>query len=106
MQSSSMAIKIPEFVNMVRECGLTVLVLYATFLADVIRAAKEDATVKDALKSLNQIIHTGVALNKDQEEWAYENGIRITVRVVCAVPRRESLLILPLTDVVWNHRDW
>ena len=74
-----MAMKVPEFVNMTRECSLTVLVLYATFLSDLIRAGREDPAVRDALQSLNQIIHTGVALNKEDEEWAYEHKLRITV---------------------------
>ncbi|KAI0742021.1 acetyl-CoA synthetase-like protein [Daedaleopsis nitida] len=78
VQSSSMAMKVPEFVNMTRECGLNVLVLYATFLADLIRAARADPAVKEALQGLHQILHTGVALNKEEEEWAFENKIRIT----------------------------
>ncbi|EJF57818.1 acetyl-CoA synthetase-like protein [Dichomitus squalens] len=76
-QSSSMAMPAREFVNMTRECSLSLLVLYATFLSDLIRVARVDSTVADALKGLNQIVHTGVALNKQDEEWAYQNDLKI-----------------------------
>ena len=102
VQSSSMAMKVPEFVGMTRECGLNVLVLYATFLADLIRAARVDPAVKEALQGLHQILHTGVALNKEEEEWAFENKIRITVRVNDIFCRP---LLTVSADFVRNHRD-
>ncbi|KAI0657005.1 acetyl-CoA synthetase-like protein [Cubamyces menziesii] len=77
VQTSSMAVSPQEFVGLVRVCGLTRLILYATFLSEIIRAGKQDAEVRDALKNLRQIFHTGVALNKEDEAWAYENGLRI-----------------------------
>lgn len=54
--------------------------MYATFLSEIIRAGKKDETIREALKSLRQIFHTGVALNKEDEAWAYENGLRMIVR--------------------------
>ncbi|KAH9848342.1 acetyl-CoA synthetase-like protein [Lenzites betulinus] len=76
-QSSGMAIPPPEFVGLANLCKLTILVLYAPFLSTLIRAAQKDPAVKDALLGLNQVCHTGVALNKEDEEWAYANGVRI-----------------------------
>ncbi|EIW55359.1 acetyl-CoA synthetase-like protein [Trametes versicolor FP-101664 SS1] len=76
-QSSSMAVSPQEFLGLVQVCGLTRLILYATFLSEIIRAAKKDETIRDGLKGLRQIFHTGVALNKEDEAWAYENGLRM-----------------------------
>ncbi|OJT05027.1 hypothetical protein TRAPUB_4183 [Trametes pubescens] len=76
-QSSSMAVSPQEFLGLVQVCGLTRLILYATFLSEIIRAGKKDETIREALKSLRQIFHTGVALNKEDEAWAYENGLRM-----------------------------
>ncbi|KAI0676592.1 acetyl-CoA synthetase-like protein [Trametes maxima] len=76
-QSSSMAVSPEEFMGLVRVCGLTRLILYATFLSEIIRAGKKDPTIADALRGLRQIFHTGVALNKEDEEWAYVNRLRI-----------------------------
>ncbi|KAI0312670.1 acetyl-CoA synthetase-like protein [Amylostereum chailletii] len=78
VQPSSMAIPAPELVAMIRVCSLNPLALYATFLSNLIREAKKDANIKYALQNLDQIIHTGVALNKEDEEWAHANDIKIT----------------------------
>ncbi|KAI0764537.1 acetyl-CoA synthetase-like protein [Trametes elegans] len=77
VQTSSMAATAEEFLALVRVCGLTRLILFATFLANIIRAARTDPAIRDALKDLRQIFHTGVALNKEDEQWAYDNGLRI-----------------------------
>ncbi len=79
VQSSSTAIGVEEFVGMRRICGLSTFVIFATFLSDIIRAAKKDDNVRAALKELNQISHTGVALNKEDDEWAHTNDIKIVV---------------------------
>ncbi|KAI0312049.1 acetyl-CoA synthetase-like protein [Amylostereum chailletii] len=76
-QSSSMSTPPAEFLGLVRVCSLTRLVQYATFLSDLIRAAQQDEDIKEALKGLTEILHTGVALNKEDEEWARANGIKI-----------------------------
>lgn len=44
-----------------------------------IRNAQGNPEVLKALKSLQQILHTGVALNCEDEEWAYKNGLSLTV---------------------------
>ncbi|KAI0720832.1 acetyl-CoA synthetase-like protein [Cerioporus squamosus] len=77
VQTSSMDIPEKEFINAVRMHKLSTAVLYATFLGRLINSAQQDPELKDALKSLEQIIHTGVALHKEEEEWAYANGLKI-----------------------------
>ncbi|KAI0739172.1 acetyl-CoA synthetase-like protein [Daedaleopsis nitida] len=77
VQTSSTAIGADEFVGMRRVCGLSQLVIFATFLSHIIRAAQNDEKVKEALKEIYQISHTGVALNKDDEEWAHANDVKI-----------------------------
>ncbi|KAI8989116.1 acetyl-CoA synthetase-like protein [Trametes punicea] len=77
VQSSSLAISPQEFVGMTRACSLNRLVVYATFLSSLIKAAKRDETVKHALQGLQDIYHTGVALPKEDEEWAYEHGLKV-----------------------------
>ncbi|KAL1946336.1 hypothetical protein VTO73DRAFT_15463 [Trametes versicolor] len=77
VQSSSLAIAPQEFVGMTRACSLNRLAVYATFLSSLIRAAKQDDAVKVSLQSLRDIFHTGVALNKEDEEWASANGLKV-----------------------------
>ncbi|KAI0917488.1 hypothetical protein AcW1_007324 [Taiwanofungus camphoratus] len=52
---------------------------YTPFLLMHIRNAQGNPEVLKALKSLQQILHTGVALNCEDEEWAYKNGLSLTV---------------------------
>ncbi|KAL1946347.1 hypothetical protein VTO73DRAFT_15474 [Trametes versicolor] len=76
-QTSGMVISPEELIGLTSICKMTILVMYAPFLSTLIKAAQQDPAVKDALKSINQVVHTGVALNKEDEEWAYANGVRI-----------------------------
>jgi acyl-coenzyme A synthetase/AMP-(fatty) acid ligase len=71
-----------ELMHMIQSCGLNRMAVYATFLSTYIKAAQQDQKVLAALRSFRQIVHTGVALNREDEEWAYENHIPITVSVL------------------------
>ncbi len=89
---------------MTRACSLNRLAVYATFLSNLIRAAKKDDTVKVALQSLRDIFHTGVALNKEDEEWAYANGLKV---IVCSINSDLSCHSFPsLEELVFDHGDW
>ena len=78
-QSSSGAIGVDECKGITRTCGLTHLAIFGTFLSMLIRAAKSDQGVLNALKSLHYISYTGTAMNKEDEDWAHEHGIRVVV---------------------------
>ena len=66
---------------MIQSCGLNRLVQYATFVSVHIRAAQADPDVKHALQSLRQILYTGVALDSQDSQWAFEHHLRLTVSV-------------------------
>ncbi|KAJ3506197.1 hypothetical protein NLJ89_g7003 [Agrocybe chaxingu] len=78
VQSSSMAASTSEIVAMITTCGVNRLALYATFLSSYIKAAQRDPAVTAALASCRQILHTGVSLPEEDEEWAIQNSLRIT----------------------------
>lgn len=98
VQSSSLAIGPQQFVGMTRACSLNRLAVYATFLSSLIRAAKQDETVKVALQSLRDIFHTGVALNKEDGEWASANGLKVIVRPVGVSPIKTPTDLLRLKN--------
>lgn len=83
---------------MTRACSLNRLAVYATFLSSLIRAAKQDDTVKLALQTLRDIFHTGVALNKEDEGWAYANGLKVIVRTSCVSPATTPTDLLRLKN--------
>lgn len=75
-----MAMGPEELLAMTRDCGLNRLVQYAPFVSKHIRAAQQDDEVKRILQGMRQILHTGVALNPEDEKWGLENGLVLTVR--------------------------
>ncbi|PPQ78838.1 hypothetical protein CVT26_011849 [Gymnopilus dilepis] len=78
VQSSSMAAPTAELIDMISIGGVNRLVLYASYLSTHIKVAKHHNHVAQALASCRQILHTGVALPKDDEEWAIQNNLKIT----------------------------
>ncbi|KAJ6522267.1 hypothetical protein B0H19DRAFT_1224039 [Mycena capillaripes] len=77
-QSPAMAMSTEELMSMIRFCGLNRMAVYATFLSVYIKAAQKDQEVLLALRAFRQIVHTGVALNRQDEKWAYTHRIPIT----------------------------
>lgn len=76
-----MAMPTAELVELIKTCGLNRVAMYAPFLSVHIKAAQSDPAVLSALQSCRQILHTGVSLNAEDEAWAYEHGLPITVQI-------------------------
>ncbi|KAI0641381.1 acetyl-CoA synthetase-like protein [Trametes meyenii] len=77
-QSSGREITADEFLAMVQQCGLNFLLQYAPWLAKLLSVARKRPEVLEALRGLQQIAYTGATLNPDDEQWALEQGIRLT----------------------------
>ena len=76
-----MAMAPAEMLRMVHACGLNALVQYGTFVSAHIRAARGgDGAVAAALAGLRQILYTGVALPEEDQAWAEERGLPLSVR--------------------------
>lgn len=93
-----------EMLAMIRTCSLNRLVQYATFVSEHIRIARTSPSVKEALQGLRQILYTGVALDAQDSQWAFANGLRITVRWLFSAAWGH-ILILPVSVHVWNIGD-
>ncbi|EGN93838.1 hypothetical protein SERLA73DRAFT_63440 [Serpula lacrymans var. lacrymans S7.3] len=78
VQSSALDASTSELLGMISTCGLNRVALYATFLSTHIRAARTNPEVLHALKCMRQILHTGVALNREDEEWALHHALPLT----------------------------
>ncbi|KAJ7171029.1 putative amp-CoA ligase [Mycena filopes] len=98
-QSPGIGMSTQELMNMITSCGLNRLAVYATFLSAYIKAAQQDSEVLSALQGFRQIVHTGVALNPEDEEWARANHLPITT--VYATTETASLM----TTVIGNAPD-
>jgi hypothetical protein len=74
-----MGIPTEELVHLIKTCGLNRVAMYAPFLSVHIKAAQSDPRVLGVLQSCRKILYTRVSLNADDEAWAYDNGLPITV---------------------------
>lgn len=78
-----MAFSTEELLGMIKHCGLNRLMLYATFLSVHIRNAQKDEMTLKAMQNLRQILHTGVAVHREDEVWGLSHGLPLTVNIVC-----------------------
>ncbi|KAI0790177.1 acetyl-CoA synthetase-like protein [Irpex lacteus] len=78
VQTSHAAIGADEFLAMVKQCGLNRLLQYATWLSALIDVARTNDEVLSALQGMRQVMYTGLAMNPEDEAWAYAHGIPLT----------------------------
>lgn len=104
VQSSSMAFSTDELLGMITHCGLNRLLVYATFLSIHIRNAQKDEKVLKMMRNLRQILHTGVALHREDEEWAFSRGLPLTVYITYISPQLYSLIMISI-DIIWALGD-
>jgi len=64
-----------ELVDMINQCGLNRLTQFASFVAGHIRNAREDPHLLGMLQGLDEVLHAGLPLPAEEEEWARHNGI-------------------------------
>jgi hypothetical protein len=64
---------------MIRNCGLNRLNQFATFLTHHLRNARQNRKLLALLQTLDDVVYSGLALPREEEEWAYGNGIRLRV---------------------------
>lgn len=68
---------------MIRICGLNRVNQFATFLAQHLRASRQNPKFLALLQTLDDVLYSGLALPREEEEWALGNGIRLRVSFVC-----------------------
>jgi len=70
---------------MITRCGLNRLNQLATFLGQHLRNSKTDPRLLQALAQLDEIHSAGLALGREEEAWALQNGIDLRVSGVSAI---------------------
>ncbi|KAG6877298.1 hypothetical protein C0992_010316 [Termitomyces sp. T32_za158] len=66
-----------KLVDMIYHAGLNRLNQFATFLSKHLKAARLDPKLLSLLQGLDDIIYTGLPLPREDEEWAYKNGLKL-----------------------------
>lgn len=65
---------------MVHRCGLNRLNQFAAFLCNHLRASRMDPKFLSLLTNFDEVLYSGMPLAREEEEWAYRNGIKLRVR--------------------------
>ena len=76
---------------MIHRCHLNRLNQFSTFLSSHLRNARLHPKLLEQLRSLSEIIFSGLQLHREDEEFAYRNGLKI--KVSCAVWEYMGLIL-------------
>ncbi|KAH7931106.1 acetyl-CoA synthetase-like protein [Leucogyrophana mollusca] len=77
IQPTKIAFSSQELVDMIHRCHLNRLNQFSTFLSTHLRNSREDPKLLGLLQSLDQILFTGLPLGREDEDWAYRNGLKL-----------------------------
>jgi acyl-coenzyme A synthetase/AMP-(fatty) acid ligase len=77
VQPSRQAFSSNELSLMIRDCGVNRLNQFATFLAQHLRNSRQNPRLLALLQTLDDALYSGLALPREEEEWAHGNGIRL-----------------------------
>jgi hypothetical protein len=87
IQPTELSFPVEELFDMVHKCGLNRLNQFGSFLARNLRASRADPKLLSLLATLDDICYSGLSLPREDEEWAYKNGLRLRVRFLLYVIR-------------------
>ncbi|KAG6816180.1 hypothetical protein H0H87_008054 [Tephrocybe sp. NHM501043] len=77
IQPSAILFPSTELVGMIVHAGLNRLNQFAAFLSNHLKAARLDPKLLGLLGGLDEILYTGLPLPKEDEDWAYKNGLKL-----------------------------
>ncbi|KAG9314458.1 hypothetical protein JVU11DRAFT_5255 [Chiua virens] len=77
IQPTKIAFSSEELVDMIHRCHLNRLNQFSTFLSSHLRNARSNPKLLEQLRSLDEIIFSGLPLNREDEEFAYRNGLKL-----------------------------
>ncbi|RKL11925.1 hypothetical protein BFJ70_g16364 [Fusarium oxysporum] len=74
---TSIPYSVNELKRMVKECKITTLNMFSSFMADVIRQARKDPEVLAMLQHFDACTHGGLPLDEKEGAWAREQGVNL-----------------------------
>lgn len=64
---------------MIHRCGLNRLNQFSTFISSHFRKARESPKLLTDLQMLNSVLYSGLPMPQEEEDWAYRNGLKLSV---------------------------
>jgi len=77
IQPTKIAFSSDELVDMIHRCGLNRINQFPTFLAIHLRNARSNPKLLALLRGVDQIVYSGLALPREDEEWTSQNSLKI-----------------------------
>ncbi|KAJ6561556.1 hypothetical protein DFH09DRAFT_1247719 [Mycena vulgaris] len=66
-----------QLVDMIHDCGLNRLNIFGSFLTTHLLNSRLDSKLRDILANLDEVLYTGLPLPREEESWAYSQGIKL-----------------------------
>ncbi|KAF8214043.1 hypothetical protein K438DRAFT_1956145 [Mycena galopus ATCC 62051] len=66
-----------QLVDMIHHCGLNRLNIFGSFLSNHLRNSRLDPKLLEKLAGLDEIVYTGLPLPREEEAWAYSQGVKL-----------------------------
>lgn len=94
-----------QLIEMIHDCGLNRLNIFGSFLATHLRNSRLDSKLLQMLAGLDEVIYTGLPLPREEEAWAYTNGIKLRVSDgLCTLDDRGFTLTMLPAERIRVHR--
>ncbi|KAI6031738.1 hypothetical protein BKA83DRAFT_582699 [Pisolithus microcarpus] len=77
VQATKQGFSSEELLDMIQRCGLNRLNQFSTFLSIHLRNSRQNPKLLQALRHLDQVLYSGLPLDRDDEDWAYTNGLKM-----------------------------
>ncbi|TFK36149.1 hypothetical protein BDQ12DRAFT_737217 [Crucibulum laeve] len=77
VQPTVIAFPTEELIDMILRCRLNRLNQFPTFLAGHLRKSREDPKLLSLLSNLDDVLYSGLPLSREEEQWAFKNGIKL-----------------------------
>lgn len=77
IQPTKIAFSSEELIDMIHRCQLNRLNQFSTFLSIHLRNSRQNRKLLGYLQSLDQILLSGLSLPREDEDWAYKNGLNL-----------------------------
>ena len=78
-----------ELIDMIHRCGLNRLNAFGSWLGMHLKNSRQDAKLLSLLANLDDVVYSGLAISREDEQWALKNGLKLRV----------SFILLALVDL-------
>lgn len=68
-----------ELIDMIHRCGLNRLNAFGSWLGMHLKNSRQDPKLLSLLANLDDVLYSGLAISREDEQWAIKNGLKLRV---------------------------